>query len=99
MEVAKQAKIRYTKKVNDVTERDIIPTHIPKAFLSALDISGLSDSDREQLQEAYDEYRAYYELQQKLILNFGEYLERAGKDIDPKSIKYRNFSLDKLEEL
>jgi len=86
--------VSYIKLQNgDVSERFIIPTNIPKDYIDAIDVTSLSDTERDEIQKAYLDYLDYVKLFNKNMFNFSSWLEHTGKQIE---IKYRRFKTDQL---
>lgn len=96
-----EAKIRYSKNKNgdvEVTERIIIPTHIPKPNIKALDVSNLSEEERERLIELHKEYQKYVKTQMKNLFSFEHWID-ASHPNDQMEIKFRTFRIDNTEVL
>jgi len=93
--------IRYTKtdKLGDqeITERTIIPTFVPKPNIKAIDVSGLSAEDRDELEELVNEYHAYVEQRATGTFKFEDWVAHSKSiHITPK---WRTFKLESTEEI
>ena len=92
------AEILYTKDVDgkqEVTDRFIVPTTIPKSNIKAIDVTSLEESDRKKLAELHKEYQKYFKLQMKAIFSFEDWLEHTGEKV--KEVKHRTFKIDNIQ--
>lgn len=99
MKVGQLTTIRYTKSEDDVTVRDIIPTNVPKTFISAIDLTGLEDAQRESLIEAMVAYNQFLDEQRASLPKFEQFIEQHNLNVDLSTIKYRNYTTSKVEEI
>ena len=96
--------IRYTKPVNvggeqidEVTERVVIPTFIPKASVKAVDVTDLSEEKREELQQLLTEYNEYVRERSKAIFKFEDWVEHT--KLTHIDVKWRTFKINNTEVL
>ena len=97
--------VRYTKVqdvdsrtiVGSTTERDIIPTFVPKANVKALDVTDLSTEDQSKIVGLLEGYRQYLDNLAARTFSFEDWVSHTtGEDI---SVKWRTFKFDNLEIL
>lgn len=80
---------------NEVTQRQIIPTSVPKTVMKAIDVSELSVGEQLEMKALYKEYAAYYANYMDNAFNFETWCEHSkGKTISPK---WRAFRLDNIK--
>jgi hypothetical protein len=104
MEHSQITHIKYTRvtdlgggSVGDITERYIIPTSVPYSTIKAIDVSDLTEEQREDVQALWTQYREYYENALASLFDFETWAEHsAGKTID---VKWRTFRTDNVEIL
>lgn len=92
--------ILYTKTKDDmpeVTDRQIIPTHIPKCNIKAIDVSSLDEADRGVVAKMHAEYQGYYKVKLKTIFSFEEWIEQTYPGTDLPELKYRTFKMDNIQ--
>lgn len=104
-----QVKICYHKElcpaiddkeaIHEVTDRVIIPTRVPKpeTNVKALDVTSLNIKEREQLEEAWGEYREYIANQMRTLFTFEDFIEHTSKPIS--SLKWRTFKSNNIQEI
>lgn len=80
--------IEYTKKSGndkEITQRAIIPTFIPKANIKAIDVTNLSDQDRDDMLQLFNEYFEYVTSQATTVFSFEDWVEHSKQIyIEPK---------------
>lgn len=90
-------KVRYTNNKEQSSEREIIPTTIPTENIKGIDVSELSNEERENLMLLLNDYNNYVQQQHNNIFNFETWASHSsGVQIKPK---WRTFSVDRLEEI
>jgi hypothetical protein len=92
--------ILYTKEkdgTQEVTDRFVIPTSIPKNNIKAIDVTALEEDERENIGKLHAEYQTYCKLKMKTIYSFENWLEASHPDIDIPEIKHRNFKIDNIQ--
>jgi len=88
--------IQYDKQDGSIiTERKIIPTSIPNDFISALEVTDLSESEVSNINTARAEYNSYVELFKKNMFTFENWLEHTNQTDVKSNLKYKRFKLDK----
>ena len=86
--------IKYDKKDGSlITERKIIPTHIPDDFISAIEVTGLSDMKISEITEQQLAYKKYVELFKRNMFTFDDWVKH--NNGDTSLIKYKRFKLNK----
>lgn len=94
--------VNYTKSDNSSTNRYILPTSVP-TNVKAIDVTDLSEEERNQAQNAAQEYAAYVLEQTKELLSFEEFLEeKRDENCDLDVLlqpKWRTFKPEGLEVL
>lgn len=89
--------IEYTKDPLDPpTRRHIVPTSVP-TNIKAIDVSELSDEERETVSEQYAEYAAYLKQHMKQAFSFEDWLSQT-KNVE-FSPKWRTFKPAKTQIL
>ena len=94
------AEVAYTKGACDVTERVIIPTYVPQPKhrnVKALDVTALSDEERETVLSAWNDYQDYLEEQRNALFAFDQFVEMTEGKALPE-LKWRTFKPEQLEE-
>lgn len=90
--------IKYHKTDNDDVEiRTIIPTIIPDDFISAIEVTGLNESEIDNISILRDQYHDYVKQYKSNMFTFAKYLDHM--NIPDPNIKYKRFKLDKIEYL
>lgn len=88
--------ISYTNSRNEESERYIIPTTIP-GNVKALDVTELEESERRDVNVAYQQYAEYLDQHMRTAYSFEEWCEQVrGKEISPK---WRTFKPEILKIL
>jgi hypothetical protein len=83
------------KAENKVSERTIIPTHVPSRNVKALDVSHLTKEQQEKMVKLFEEWRQYYDLHCKQAYNFAEWVElTTHQHIDPT---FRTFCIENIQ--
>lgn len=90
--------IKYHKSEDDITNRAILTLSTPETVVKALDISELTDKERESLLKGYTSYQDYMVVARKQLFTLEQFLESAGK-FDVTKLKYRSFTPAKIEEV
>lgn len=103
-----QIEVRYHKKIaplmkyDEVTDRVIIPTHIPKprdANVRVLDVTSLSQKERDMLSKYWEEYQEYVFNVMETIFAFEDFVDHTNPGEPVPEIKWRTFKPNQLEEL
>jgi hypothetical protein len=84
----------------DRTFRVIIPTHIPRprdANVKAIDVTNLSEDDRQRTLDAWNQYQDYLEVERKHLFAFDEFVAVRLNDTLPET-KWRTFKPEQLSE-
>jgi DNA/RNA endonuclease YhcR with UshA esterase domain len=98
-------RIRYTK-INDNSgtmdrfeeaERVIIPTFVPKQNYKAVDVTDLSDEQRNDIQQKLTEYNKYVLEQSKSVFKFEDWVNHTMNE--EVSVKWRTFKVEHTELL
>lgn len=90
--------IQYDKQDGSIiTERKIIPTSIPNDFISALEVTDLSESAISDINKARAEYNDYVDLFKKNMFTFENWLEHTNQTGVKSNLKYKRFKLDKTK--
>lgn len=90
--------IQYDKQDGSViTERKIITTNIPADFISAIEVTELSDSEISDINNARTEYNEYVDLFKKNMFTFENWLEHTNQNEIKANLKYKRFKLDKTK--
>lgn len=105
-----KTKVRYHKDVSErkddiinikheTTERVIIPTRVPKPpLVKALDVTHLSEKEREQLEKSWKEYSEYVTDQMRTLFTFEDFVDHTNTEQQPHdNIKWRSFNPSLLE--
>ena len=88
------AEIVYEGASPDAGKRVILPTSVPQTIVRAIELTELSQPERDDLQKLYAEYAQYYENFMSNAYNFETWVEHStGKAISPK---WRAFKLSKI---
>ena len=82
------------KKDTELTNRTIIPTHVPHNNIKALDVTDLSNEEMDSLTQMIQEFSEYQKQARKSIVNFETWLEITNQQAPP--IKWRTFKIDNL---
>jgi hypothetical protein len=96
--------IKYTRATNlgggesgDITERYIIPTFIPQDNIKAIDVTSLSEEERDELQKLWNDYQSYYQNAVASLFDFDTWVEHStGKSVEAK---WRTFKKENTEIL
>lgn len=92
------AHIEYTNAREELTERHIIPTFVPEPRIKALDVTDLSEDERDELKTLYEEYTQYYNDFVRQIFSFDDWVNHThNKDIS--DLKWRTFKINKTKIL
>lgn len=83
----------------EVTERYIIPTFVPQPNIKALDVTDLTEEEREMLQTAYAEYAEYYKQAASTLFSFEDWLSHSRGDEAKPTLKWRTFKLENVKVL
>lgn len=87
--------IEYTKDNGDKSKRYIIPTCVPKKSIKAIDVSDLTEDQRDEMCKLHAEYNQYREQAIKNIFNFEDWVSQtSGNDLG--NIKWRTFNIDNI---
>lgn len=105
MKATELTHIQYEKATNiggtkgEITERYVIPTFVPNPNIKAIDVTDLSDKEREDLRLAFVEYTEYYKQMVSTLFTFEDWLQQTkGCDSLP-DIKWRTFNIDNVKVL
>jgi hypothetical protein len=91
----KAVRIGYTNAKGESSERWIVPTFVPLQNIKALDVSDLSEENRELMEQLVQEHLKYRDEHAKLALDFAEWVKQeTGTAIEPK---YRTFKIDSIK--
>lgn len=100
------AHIQYEKATNiggdkgELTERCVIPTFIPDPNMKALDVTNLSEEDRQHVESLYQEYTEYYTQMLSTLFSFEDWVSHTrGEEEIPAELKWRTFKLDNVKKL
>lgn len=78
----------------EITERVIIPMHIPSDNIKAVDVSDLQGDQRVEMLDLLKQYKEYQEKFRAQMFNFEDWAEHThNKKINPK---WRTFSLSRI---
>lgn len=95
--------ISYTKgaknhKGGDVTERVIIPTFIPseKTNVQAIDVSEVSNQEKEKMLNLWNEYTEYLARQRKNRFSFEDFISHTTGET--ATVKWRKFKETQILE-
>lgn len=90
--------ILYTKaQSGEQSERTVIPVALPQTNFKALDVTSLSDEDRAELVELYNQYQGYVANHIARLFNFEDFISHTtGEDRD---VKWRTFKTENVEPL
>ena len=81
---------------NELTQRTIIPTFVPRQTIKSIDVSDLTPDQRLELQALYREYAKYYDDFIINAFNFETWVEHTkGQTISPK---WRAFILANIKQ-
>jgi len=81
----------------EVTERYIIPTFIPQDNIKAIDVTTLTEEERDEFQQLWADYQSYYQTAVAALFDFETWVEHStGKTV---SAKWRTFKKDNTEIL
>jgi len=93
--------IKYTKQTknkDEVTERFIIPSFIPKQNIKAMDVTDCDDSSRQNLEDLLKDYSKFYSLHMSNIPSFTNWMEQTnGVIVSEDDIKWRTFKIANTE--
>jgi len=76
----------------EVTHRVVIPTYVPSPKnlnVKAIDVTDLSEEQREEMLTAWNEYQEYLEQQRRTLFAFDDFIEHTGRELP--DIKWRTF--------
>lgn len=90
--------IEYTKESSgETTNRVVIPTFVPAPNIKAIDVTDLSDEDRESLRQLYESYAQYVKERSQGIFSFEDWVSHTlNEDVTPK---WRTFRISGIKEL
>ncbi len=83
----------------EITERYVIPTFVPQPNMKALDVTELTEAEREEMAALFSEYSEYYKQQAKNIFTFEDWLSHTRGDDTDVEIKWRTFRMANVEVL
>ena len=92
--------VSYTK-LTETTERVILPTYVPQPKhrnVKALDVTALSEEERETVLTAWNDYQEYLANQRKTLFAFEQFVEMTEGKALPE-LKWRTFKPEQLEEI
>jgi delta-aminolevulinic acid dehydratase/porphobilinogen synthase len=84
--------IHYVKKNGETSNRDIVPSFVPSPNMKALDVSSLSEEDKQMVSDLMDEYQEYRKLSMENIFNFGDWIDHTSKTVP--QLKWRSFIME-----
>lgn len=90
--------IQYRKSEEDVSNRVIIPSFVPKQNVTAIDVTDLSDTERDDVLHQWNEYQAYKKQQMSQLFTFDHFIEQTFPLSEVKA-KWRTFDMSKMEVL
>ena len=83
------AKIVYTNRNKETSERDVVPFNVAPKNIKAIDVSGLAADKQAVLVDRMVEYQEYLEERAKLNFNFEDWLEQSHQETP--ELKWRTF--------
>lgn len=99
------AHVEYTRTTDlagghkgDVTERWIIPTFIPHQNIKALDVTDLTEEQRQVLEQRLAEYQQYYRAAVESLFDFETWVDHTYNEESPQ-LKWRTFAIDNLKDI
>lgn len=84
----------------EYTHRTIIPIYVPQPKnrnVKAIDVTSLSEADRQKTLTAWNKYQEYLAEQRKELLNFDQFVYVRLEEDLPEA-KWRTFKPDQLQE-
>jgi len=76
--------------------RFIIPTTKPTSNVKAIEVTNLSNVEREKMVLLVKEYNQYVSDQQRTIFSFDNWIDHTGHDVD---VEWRTFRSESLTEI
>lgn len=100
LENHKAVDITYNKRVGgsgelkrfEITDRTIIPTHLPTDSFKALDVTGLTESDVSVMEKQLAEYAEYYEAVVNTVFSFEDWISLTYGEGADENVKWRTFN-------
>lgn len=104
MKTGELVHIEYTKATDlgsgnkgEVTERYVIPSFVPHPNIKAIDVTDLTEEEREEIAALYMEYVEYYKQAASTLFSFEDWVDHSKqKNVRPK---WRTFREDNVTVL
>ncbi len=87
--------ITYTKADETVSNRVIIPSHVPSNIIRGIDVTELDQEARDLLLSRWDEYQAYRKQQMSTICSFEQFQEQQFP-LHEQPVKWRSFDISRI---
>lgn len=101
METNNITHIEYEKTTGDrkgeITKRFVVPTYVPGNNMKAIDVTDLSEEEREEVVELHTEYVEYYKQAVANLFTFEGWLDHT-RDNHP-NLKWRTFCMENVKDL
>jgi hypothetical protein len=105
MKQNKVAHVEYTRATNlgsgkegEVSDRYIIPTFIPQDNIKALDVTELTEDQRNEMQDLWEQYQAYYTAAVTALFDFETWVEHStNKKVTPKWRTFKKGNIKLLD--
>lgn len=86
--------IVYEKEGGETSARVIIPTHVPKDLIKAIDLSETDPVQRAEIANRYEEYKQYVAAQLKNMMTFEGWVSHSYNE--EYKLKWRSFKVSGL---
>lgn len=95
----KPHELAHIKYKGETDQRVVIPTYVPSTNMKAIDVTALSDDERDALQILLRGYDEYYKACAKNIFSFEDWMSHVTGETNLPEVSWRTFRLENTEKI